>query len=157
MKIVIITLAFFPNFFYLQAQNAWQQQLLQEVNTLRQTGCRCGSKKFVPVPVLTWSTQLELAANNHAIDMNTKHYFDHRSRNGNSFAERIEAAKYHWERCGENIANGQKTASEVFSDWKKSPSHCKNMMSPEFKEMGAARSGNYWVQDFGRLMTISKK
>lgn len=136
----------------LSAQNEWQQDLLNQVNTLRQKGCKCGSKNYAATTALTWDSKLELAANNHAVDMKTKRYFSHTSRNGKDFAHRIEAAGYRWGRSGENIAEGQPDVNTVFKDWKKSPTHCKNMMSPEFRNMGAARSGDYWVQDFGTLM-----
>jgi len=50
---------------------------------------------------------------------------------------------------GENIAFGQTTEAQVFNDWIASESHCKNIMTASFKEMGAARADNYWTQVFG--------
>jgi len=44
----------------------------------------------------------------------------------------------------------QQGIQEVFQGWKDSPSHCKNMMSQEFREMGFAKVGDYWVQDLGK-------
>jgi uncharacterized protein YkwD len=129
----------------------WQKQLLQKVNETRQKGCKCGKKTYPAVPKLTWNNSLEQSANNHAVDMYKNSYFDHSSLNGASYSERIEAAGYNWKFSGENIAEGQENAKDVFLDWLTSPSHCKNMMEKNFKNMGAARCKNYWVQDFGTL------
>jgi uncharacterized protein YkwD len=152
MKKYISIFIFMSFSLFASAQNTWQVDLLAQVNATRTKGCRCGNKNYAAAPALTWNNILELAANNHAIEMDKKRYFSHTSRNGDGFAERIEAAGYNWERCGENIANGQLTVKEVVLDWFKSASHCKNIMNPEYKEMGVARSSNYWVQDFGTLM-----
>ncbi len=154
MNIIIKIIVFSSLSFVAQSQNAWQQDLLNQVNALRQKGCRCGNKNFPTTKVLTWNNDLELSSSNHAIDMDVKRYFSHQSPNGDGFAERIEKAGYNWGRSGENIATGQTSVNEVFMAWRKSPSHCKNMMNAEFKEMGAARSSNYWVQDFGTLLEI---
>lgn len=149
MKRIKLLLFMLFGVYALNAQNAWQTELLNKVNELRKKGCKCGSKYYPPAVPLVWNAQLELAASNHAIDMTTKNYFSHKSKNGDSFAERIEAVGYNWVRSGENIAYGQASVNEVFLDWKKSPTHCKNMMNKEFREMGLARNGIYWVQDFG--------
>jgi uncharacterized protein YkwD len=33
--------------------------------------------------------------------------------------------------------------------WLGSEGHCKNIMSANLKEVGVAREGNYWTEDFG--------
>lgn len=40
---------------------------------------------------------------------------------------------------------------EVFEGWKDSASYFKNMMSNDFKEMGFAHVGYYWVQYLGKI------
>ncbi len=50
---------------------------------------------------------------------------------------------------GENIAQGQMSIAEVMRGWFNSPGHCRNLMNPEFKEVGIAFYNTYWVQDFG--------
>jgi uncharacterized protein YkwD len=147
LKISLLSLLF-P--FALMAQSQkWQKELLDEVNNLRKTGCKCGKKYYPPAPALTWNKLLEQSANNHAADMNNNDYFSHTSQNGQSYAKRIEAAGYVWRACAENIAIGQRNGKEAFAGWRKSPSHCANMMNKSVKEMGAANEGNLWVQDFG--------
>ena len=134
----------------------WQKQLLQKVNEIRQKGCKCGRKNYPPVPKLTWNNKLEQSANNHAVDMYKNNYFQHNSRNGTNYSQRIEAAGYNWKFSGENIAEGQENANDVFMDWLKSTSHCQNMMNKDFRNIGMANCKTYWVQDFGTLFPIAK-
>lgn len=107
-----------------------------------------------PAPALTWNEQLESAALSHARDMYRYKYFDHKSRNGKTIRERIEAAGYRLNDLqsysyGENIAAGQRSIEQVMTGWIKSPGHCKNLMNPNFREIGVAQDNYYWVQNFG--------
>jgi uncharacterized protein YkwD len=152
IRTLIVTIALLASSIAAQAQTElWQKQILQKVNEIRQKGCKCGRKTYPAVPKLSWNSNLEQSANNHAVDMYKNNYFDHNSLNGASYSERIEAAGYNWKFSGENIAEGQENANEAFSDWLKSTTHCQNMMNKSFKNMGVARCKNYWVQDFGTL------
>jgi hypothetical protein len=45
--------------------------------------------------------------------------------------------------------------NEVMNGWIKSPGHCKNLMNPQFKEVGVAEDHTYWVQDFGGRESFS--
>lgn len=123
--------------------------LLQLVNDIRQAGCTCGSTVMPPVPPVAWNDLLATAAFNHSSDMNTNDYFSHTGVNGSSAGDRITAVGYNWRAYGENIARGYSTEQAVMDGWIKSEGHCKNIMSSLFKEMGVARVGNYWTQEFG--------
>ncbi|MCB0549798.1 MAG: CAP domain-containing protein [Phaeodactylibacter sp.] len=125
-------------------------QMLMEVNALRERGCRCGSRWMPPVPPLSWNNQLARAALRHANDMNKNNFFDHRGSDGSAMSERISDTGYAWRAVAENIAWGHPDVAAVVQGWKNSPGHCENMMSGEYKEIGAARAGGYWVQDLGR-------
>lgn len=129
--------------------NLDQATLLQLVNDTRQSGCTCGSTVMPPVAAVTWNDQLATAALNHGNDMYTENYFSHTGSNGSSAGERITATGYTWKAYGENIAKGHPTEKAVIEGWLNSEGHCKNIMSPLFKEMGAARVGSYWTQEFG--------
>jgi hypothetical protein len=37
----------------------------------------------------------------------------------------------------------------VQNGWFKSVGHCKNLMNPDFREVGVAEYQTYWAQDFG--------
>ena len=126
----------------------WKSEMLYEVNALRAKGCRCpGGKYYQATQALTWNETLALAAEGHAKDMDQRNYFDHESRDGRSFTDRITAAGYHWRAASENIAYNYSDAKSVVLAWRKSKGHCKNLMNPLYKEMGAGLAGDYWVQD----------
>jgi len=122
--------------------------LIQLVNTVRQTGCTCGSTVMAPVAAITWNDQLTTAAFNHSNEMNSNNYLNHTGLNGSTAGDRINAAGYAWKAYGENIAKGYSNEQTVMDGWLKSEGHCKNIMSPLFREMGVARVGSYWTQEF---------
>ncbi|MCZ4224501.1 CAP domain-containing protein [Pedobacter rhodius] len=123
--------------------------LLKLVNEKRTSGCNCGTTAMPPVNALTWNNNLAAAALAHSKDMNANNYFSHTSLDGRGAGERITAAGYKWMAYGENIAAGQPTEQVVFDAWINSEGHCKNIMSANYKEMGAAKDGKYWTQEFG--------
>lgn len=123
--------------------------LLKLVNDVRAKGCTCGTTVMPAVAPLTWNEVLAKSSLIHSTDMKNTGQFTHNSSDGTSFSDRITAAGYKWRTVGENIAAGQKTEQQVFTDWLNSEGHCKNMMNGSFKDMGAARLGDYWTQDFG--------
>ena len=130
----------------------FQKEMLQRVNTLRATGCKCADKKMPPVSSLAWNTQLEDAAIRHAADMATHNRFNHVGSDGSEVDKRATDAGYKWSDIGENIAFGYFNVEKVVLGWINSPGHCKQMMNPDFKEMGAAQNGTYWVQVFGKQL-----
>lgn len=145
-----------------KAKEHFKKDLLDRINKLRHDGCHCGVVNMPPVPPLVWNDQLEKAANEHAGDMFMHQYFSHMSRHGSSPKDRVIDAGYTMKgykgyAVGENIAQGQMSIDEVMNGWIKSPEHCHNMMMAEFKEVGVARAGNYWVQEFGARIPFSAK
>ena len=130
--------------------STFSTDMLNAVNALRAKGCNCGGQIMPPVPALKWNPLLEAASLRHAKDMNTAKIFSHTGSDGSTMRIRIDAAGYRWSSIGENIAWGYPTLAAVITGWTNSAGHCKNMMSPTFKELGAAHEGSYWVQDFGK-------
>lgn len=108
----------------------------------------CGATRFAAAPALTYSGQLEQAAQGHATDMATRGYFSHTSLDGRTMAQRISATGYAWRTIGENIAAGQTTPEQVVAGWLASEGHCRNIMNPSFRELGGSY-GHSWVQNFG--------
>ncbi len=123
--------------------------MVQLVNDIRKKGCQCGDTYYYPVPSIAWSNQLEAAAFTHSADMFENDFFSHTAPDGSNGGIRIQKAGYSWNTYGENIASGYKSESEVVKGWLESAGHCKNIMNKNFKEMGVARVGNYWTQEFG--------
>jgi uncharacterized protein YkwD len=82
---------------------------------------------------------------------------------GVNFAGRISAVGYNWQTAGENIATGFTTPRSVVQAWMASPDHCRNILDPNFRDVGTGESpaavGTWatqpstWTQDFGLLMS----
>jgi uncharacterized protein YkwD len=79
---------------------------------------------------------------------------------GGNFTGRLSAVGYNWSAAGENIASGFSTPWAVMKGWMGSPDHCRNILSPQFHDIGVGvnshRLGIYgpstWTQDFGLWM-----
>jgi uncharacterized protein YkwD len=125
-------------------------KLLQLVNNYRSSGCNCtDSDYYAPTTPVIWNDTLALAADDHSLDMSSNNFFSHTGSDSSNAGNRITRRGYTWKAYGENIAKGYKNEEAVVNGWINSPGHCKNIMSPNFKEMGVARRGNYWTQVFG--------
>ncbi len=123
--------------------------VLQLVNEVRKKGCNCGGTWYPAAAPLTWNVQLEQAALVHSNDMYANNYFSHAAKDGSKAGQRLDNAGYPWRTYGENIAFGYRSEREVVKGWVQSAGHCKNLMSPAFKEMAVSRVGDYWTQVFG--------
>ena len=83
----------------------------------------------------------------------TVKYFSHNRPNGKNFNTVTEKGTY--KKLGENINGGAKSAEQVVYEWMNSPSHRKNILYPDYSEMGVAcvyaadsKYKYYWVQWF---------
>ncbi len=133
---------------------AFRDEFLQRLNAVRRRGCNCGKFYMRPVGDLTWNFNLQEASWLHAKDMNSRNYFSHTTPEGVTSRDRIYAQGYtirgyKYVAVGENIAKGQLTIQEVVDDWLNSEGHCRNIMNPNFMEVGISKQGDYWVQEFG--------
>ena len=135
----------------------YAQQMLLLVNNFRAQGGNCGGEVLPSVPPLTLNRALNEASLDHAQDMAANDYFDHQSQDGRQPAERMQARGYRGSSYGENIAAGNASAEETFSQWRGSPGHCRNMLRSSFTELGVgyvkapfSSLKHYWVQNFGR-------
>ncbi len=133
---------------------SFKAEVLKQINQIRVRGCNCGNVYMQPVAPVIWNDRLASAAAAHAQDMANNNYFSHESRNGDQIKERFAKAGYGttgFQRyvIGENIAAGQQSIEQVNQELFKSETHCKNLMNPAFKEIGAYVYNYYWVEDFG--------
>jgi uncharacterized protein YkwD len=124
--------------------------MLNAVNKLRETGCQCGTIYMPPVPDLVWNDTLGLAAQDHLNDMYHNNYFSHIAPDGSSPVQRAQELGYTGDYVGENIARGYNSLDDVMNAFVASQDHCQAMMDTLYMEMGAARLGSYWDQEFGR-------
>lgn len=130
-------------------------KLLEQVNAIRAKGANCGGAYMEPVSSLGQSSTLEHAAFEHAYSMATHNFLSHTGRDGADVGQRVRSYGYEWQLVGENIAAGQPTVEKAMEEWLSSPEHCRNLMSPDYKETGFACVANlrteyrfYWVQVF---------
>jgi len=111
---------------------------------------------------LAWDDSLFAAATGHSTDMAEQDYFSHESLDGRQFYERILAAGYEYNTCGENIAAGYSTPAAVMNGWMNSPGHRANILNTAFCDIGvgyafgsASTYGHYWTQEFGRRQGVN--
>lgn len=113
-------------------------ELLQRLNALRARGAACGGISMPAVPAVSWHPGLTRAARAHAQDMVRLRYFDHRDREGRNVDARVTATGYEWSYVAENIAAGQGDLAATFRHWLDSPGHCRNLLSPNARDVGLA-------------------
>jgi len=121
--------------------------MLAQVNAARRAAGR---------PPLAADPHLDAAAQEHAQDMVTRAYYDHDTPDGLTPRRRVEATGYLAHKVGENIAEGQFSVDEVMSGWLGSSGHRRNVLDPEFTDLGVGLAvGRFedrlrilWVQEF---------
>jgi len=95
---------------------------------------------------------LTRAARLHSQDMCDRGYFSHRSRDGRSFTDRLDAQGASYGSAGENIAMGQQTPNEVHQSWMGSSGHRANILSGSYHRIGigyvSCGGRPLWTQDF---------
>jgi uncharacterized protein YkwD len=94
------------------------------------------------------SGDLRRAAHLHAVDMVRRRYFDHRSPDGRTVAQRVKRTGYltgarRWA-LGEDIGWGSGTAASpagIVDAWMKSPGHRAVILDRRFREVGLGVAG----------------
>lgn len=123
--------------------------LLKLHNDARKAKCGADSLKM--------SSGANAAALYHAKDMADEGYFSHNSQNPFEYWYKRIDRYVTYQVGGENIAQGQTDAYDVFygdsstdKSWWNSPGHKANIMDCNFKWVGFgyAEPGRYWVADF---------
>lgn len=146
---LLVLLAFPPT----ASALTWQEQMLNSINSIR------AERSLTP---LKMCRPLIKAAQNYAKNMASQDFLDHTGKDGSTPGSRIQKAGYDWKNprkgsmIAENIAAGQNSVGEVMRGWRKSKSHYKNMITPEFTHVGFGMASNqksrykkYWVQNLG--------
>jgi uncharacterized protein YkwD len=110
------------------------------------------------LPGLRASSRLDRSAQGWTDAMVSRSDFTH----GTDFSARISAVGFEWSNAGENIATGYQTPDSVVAAWMASTGHCRNILSPTFRDVGTGVSdrsiagsstlAGTWTQDFGLLM-----
>lgn len=110
---------------------------------------------------LVVSPQLTASAQSYSGSMAAGGFVSHVGPDGSTLVTRDEAAGFHdWTLLGENLAAGQSSPADVVQAWMNSPEHRDNILSPNFREIGAGFTGPassmyryYWALEFGSQPT----
>jgi len=134
---------------------AIRRHALELVNRARSQARKCGSVSFSAARPLVLDAALDRAALEHSLDMAQHSRMGHPGSDGSTVAQRVSRTGYAWRKVGENVAANAPGAEEVVQGWVGSPSHCANLMNPDFTAMGiayainpASEDGIYWTQVF---------
>jgi uncharacterized protein YkwD len=112
-------------------------------------------------PALTVSVTLTQASQWQSVDMATHNYLDHTDSSGRDFSTRLGFFGYPSDASamGENVAAGNETAQDTFTQWQNSPPHNANMLDASYLALGVGRAyassstyGWYWTTDFGSVV-----
>ena len=84
-------------------------------------------------------------------DMVKRNYYAHINPNGKQAWEQYNFGSYQY--FGENLAHGYKSSYETVEGWRNSPTHLKNLVNPNYKEVGYGvckdKNGYFYVvQEF---------
>ena len=74
----------------------------------------------------------------------------HRGSDGSSMVDRVETTGYQPRYLAENVASAQSTPQDVLSSWMSSSGHRRNILNPNYNEIGVGYYNGYWTQIFGR-------
>jgi uncharacterized protein YkwD len=134
---------------------AIRRHALELVNRARSQARKCGSVAFAAARPLVLDALLDQAALGHSLDMAQHSHMGHPGSDGSTVAQRVSRVGYVWRKVGENVAANAPSAEEVVQGWTESPTHCANLMNPDFTAMGigyavnpASEDGIYWTQVF---------
>jgi uncharacterized YkwD family protein/spore coat assembly protein SafA len=126
-----------------KANESQIQEVINKVNSER-------SKAGLAPLKENW--ELSRVAQYKAEDMTDKHYFSHQSPTYGSPFNMMSNFGIKYSSAGENIAQGQRSASEVMTAWLNSSGHRANIMSSSYTQIGVGydKRTNTWVQMFIR-------
>lgn len=112
-------------------------QVLLETNGRRE---RAGKAPLILSPNLT------LIAQAHSDWMADRHIMSHNEGNVSPF-DRMHRAGYTFRAAAENIAAGQRTATEVVEAWFDDTPHRMNLLG-DYTHLGVGYSNGYWTCDY---------
>ncbi|MFA5777633.1 MAG: CAP domain-containing protein [Parcubacteria group bacterium] len=124
-----ITLAFFAFSHIALASEINKDSIIQLVNK---------SRTEDNVEALSENENLDQVAKDKLDDMIKNNYFAHTSPSGITPWSWFEKNKYDYKYAGENLALGFSSVESEHQAWMNSPTHKKNILNPNYKEIGVA-------------------
>jgi uncharacterized protein YkwD len=142
------------------------------------SGKRLDSSEFVPEVIalinaertkrglnpLVVNEKLNRSAQFHTDYMAEKDCYEHECPGGPKLTQRIRKFGYVYTSTAENIAAGYSSPAEAAVGWMNSPGHRRNILTPEFTDVGAGyvylpndggkeQWGHYWTMNFGATVS----
>lgn len=99
---------------------------------------------------LSLNLRLCQAAQKHSEEMAKFNYLSHTGYYGSTLISRIQAVHYQFSYLAENIGWNYQTPERALKGWINSHGHYKNLINPNFLEIGIGYSGAFCTQVFGR-------
>ncbi|KAJ2606974.1 hypothetical protein EV177_005807 [Coemansia sp. RSA 1804] len=116
----------------------WVTQMVCRVNVVRsQNGAQ-------PLGI---SSELNKLSQGQSDYQNSINQMTHSNPAG-GLGDRLSAIGVSWASAAENVAAGMQTPEEAQDAWEKSSGHFENMVNPSMAYFGAARTNNYYTQEF---------
>lgn len=117
------------------------QALLAEINKARAQARSCGGTAMPAVAAIPyWNISLQSAAIKHSSDMANRNFRSHTGSDGSSHYDRAAQFGY-LDGVSENIywrGSSSVSVAQAMTSWLGSEAHCKNIMNPDWKEIGAS-------------------
>jgi uncharacterized protein YkwD len=131
------------------------QRAVEQLNALRRQPASCAAAG-ADVQHLSWETRLAASAKEQARDLAVQDRLSHVDSRNRGLGVRLRSVGYAAAGAGENLAAGQSDIGDALQAWLASPSHCANLMQPEYRDVGLAcvrrrgsRYERFWVAHFG--------
>ncbi len=135
--------------------NVQMQRAVEQLNALRGQAAPC-AEVGATMQSLSWESRLAASAQEQAMDLAARDRLSHVDSRNRGLGVRLRSVGYAAAGAGENLAAGQTGIDDALQAWLASPSHCANLMQPEYRDVGLAcvqrrgsRYERFWVAHFG--------
>ncbi len=108
-------------------------------------------RRLFGLRILAWNPQLQEAARSQAAYMAKVGHITHTQEDDptrRSPFDRMALVGYNYG-ASENCSEGYILPQSVLKSWRKSSAHHRNLLISEHTELGSARIGTFWTQNFG--------
>ncbi len=131
------------------------QRAVERLNALRRQPAPC-APGGAAMQRLSWEARLAASAVEQAREIALLDRLSHTDSRNRGLGLRLRSVGYAAAGAGENLAAGQSDIDDAIQAWLASPSHCANLMQPEYRDIGLAcvqrrgsRYQRFWVVHFG--------
>jgi uncharacterized protein YkwD len=139
------------------------QRAVEQLNAMRGQSAPC-SEVGAAMQRLSWESRLAASAQEQAMDLAARDRLSHVDSRNRGLGVRLRSVGYAAAGAGENLAAGQTGIDDALQAWLASPSHCANLMQPEYRDVGLAcvqrrgsRYERFWVAHFGVPATTTAR